>query len=566
MQLLAKLLVWLTTDHSGDRNRITLRGPAEMGIWNRLSAEDEGCTGERCATQMGGVCPFYQAKRRAEAAHLLIVNHALLLSDAASEGRVLPEYKYLIIDEAHHLEDAVTSSMSFRTDPQSIERQLADLGTQTSGLLGELLRETRAALPEGYFHSVRDYVDMVVAAASAMTHHVNAFFDVLQRFVRNHVQLAGSEYTQSVRILDPLRRQPEWSEVEVHWDNLSHFTGGVAEAMAKLADGLADLQEYDIEDFDDLLAGTRAAARHLTELHERLGELVSQPDSNMVYWVDLTPDGGRISAHTAPLDIGPLVQKHIWYSKEAVVLTSATMRTDGSFDFIRAQLDADEAEEVVIGSPFDYEKSTLLYVANDIPEPADKARYQQAVEQGILDLCLATQGRALILFTSYAQLRQTTSAISDQLLQAGITVYDQSEGTSRSSLLEGFIETDKAVLMGTRSFWEGVDVPGSDLSVLVIVRLPFSVPSDPLFAARSELFEDSFNQYALPETILRFRQGFGRLIRRKTDRGVVAIFDRRVISKGYGRMFIDSLPRCTLRRGRLADLPRAAAEWLESDV
>jgi DNA polymerase-3 subunit epsilon/ATP-dependent DNA helicase DinG len=187
------------------------------------------------------------------------------------------------------------------------------------------------------------------------------------------------------------------------------------------------------------------------------------------------------------------------------------------------------------------------------------------VEKGILDLCRATGGRALILFTSYAQLRQTSNAISDTLDQEGIVVYDQSDGSSRSQLLEGFVGSEKAVLMGTRSFWEGVDVPGEDLSVLVIVRLPFSVPSDPLFAARSELFDNSFAQYAIPETILRFRQGFGRLIRRKTDRGVVAVFDKRVISKQYGQLFLDALPRCSIRRGRMADLPDAAAQWLKNE-
>ncbi len=562
MYVLAKLLVWLTFSKSGDRGEISLRGSVENSIWRRLSAEDEGCTSEQCATQMGGACPFYRARRRAEAAHLLIVNHALLLSDVAAEGRVLPDYRYLVIDEAHHLEDAITNSMTFRIDPESIQRQIADLGTLRSGMIGDILRQTRNVIPDGYYASLRDFANMIVGATTAMTQHVDWFFETMQHFLEKHVHIPRNEYTQQVRILSPLRAQPAWAEVEIRWDNLSKFTSTIAEAMVKLAQGLGQLHDYDIEDYADLVAATGSAARHLTELHVRLDELVNQPDPNTVYWAEFQPGSTHISLHAAPLDVGPLVQKHLWYAKDAILMTSATLRADGSFSFIRERLNAEDVEEVTIDSPFDYKHTTLLYVVNDIPEPGQQAAYQSAVERGILELCRATQGRAMILFTSYAQLRQTVMSIGDALAQSGIVVYDQTDGSSRSQLLEGFVQSEKAVLMGTRSFWEGVDVPGPDLSVLVIVRLPFSVPSDPLFAARSELMENAFQQYALPETILRFRQGFGRLIRRKTDRGVVAIFDRRITSKPYGQLFLNSLPECTFQQGRLADLPSAAISWL----
>ena len=562
MHVLAKVLVWLTVNQSGDRGEITLRGSVEAGIWRRLSAEDEGCTMERCLDQMGGACPFYRARRRAESAHLLIVNHALLLSDVVTEGRVLPDYQYLIVDEAHHLEDAVTSSMSFRTDPETIQREIAELGSLRTGLLGDILRQTEGAIPDGYHATLRDFAGMIVSASSAMTYHVDWFFTTLREFVERHAHIPHSDYAQQVRVLPAMRRQPGWSEVEERWDNLSQFTGAIAEAMVKLAQGLSELHEYDIEDYDDLLAATAATARRLTTLHERLEELASAPDVNMVYWVEFQPDGGRISVHAAPLDVGPLVQRHVWHQKDTVVMTSATLRTDGTFDFLRERLDAEDVSEVVINTPFDYKSSMLLYLVSDIAEPSEQEAYQRDVERGILELACATGGRMMVLFTSYAQLRQTVNAVGDPLANAGIVVYDQSDGSSRSQLLEGFIQSEKAVLMGTRSFWEGVDVPGADLSVLVIVRLPFSVPSDPLFAARGELFENPFQQYALPETILRFRQGFGRLIRRKTDRGVVAIFDRRILSKRYGQSFLNSLPPCTVRQGKLADLPDAALDWL----
>ncbi len=199
---------------------------------------------------------------------------------------------------------------------------------------------------------------------------------------------------------------------------------------------------------------------------------------------------------------------------------------------------------------------------NDIPEPSPDPRYQRAVERGLIELCLATHGRALILFTSYSQLRRTSEALAGPLARAGIVLLVQGEGASRHALLESFRGLDQAVLLGTRSFWEGVDVPGEALSVLAIIRIPFDVPSDPIVAARAETYESPFEEYSVPQAILRFRQGFGRLIRAASDRGVVATFDRRILSKSYGSAFVDSLPRSTIRAGRLADLPRAAARWL----
>jgi DNA polymerase-3 subunit epsilon/ATP-dependent DNA helicase DinG len=225
-------------------------------------------------------------------------------------------------------------------------------------------------------------------------------------------------------------------------------------------------------------------------------------------------------------------------------------------------LHAVDAEELALGSPFDYESAALLYLIEDIPEPAERHAYQSAVERGLIGVAKAIGGRTLALFTSYAQLQTTSRAISPALAREDIQVYEQGEGASPHTLLETFKSSDGAVLLGTRAFWEGVDIPGEALSVLAIMRLPFDVPSDPLIAARSETFESPFFDYQVPEAILRFRQGFGRLIRTQSDRGVVAVFDRRLLTKSYGSLFLDSLPGCTVKRGRLADLPRTASQWL----
>ena len=258
-----------------------------------------------------------------------------------------------------------------------------------------------------------------------------------------------------------------------------------------------------------------------------------------------------------------LIEKYLWHEKASVIVTSATLTAHGEFQYLRNTLGADEADELQLGSPFDYENSTLLYVANDIPEPNVNG-YQQVLDRAIISTAKAIGGRTLVLFTSYAQLRKTSQAITAPLSNEDVFVFEQGDGSSPNALLDSFKSTERAVLLGTRSFWEGVDVPGASLSAVIITKLPFDVPTDPLIAARSELYEDSFNEYYLPEAILKFRQGFGRLIRTASDRGIVAILDRRVLSKQYGRLFLESLPACTVRQGPAANLAKAAEKWLHS--
>ncbi len=563
LRLLAKVLVWLLDSETGDRGEISLRGYEEAAIWSRLSAEDEGCTLERCGEQMGGACPFYKARRQAESAHVLIVNHALLLADVQIGNRVLPEYRHLIVDEAHHLEDATTNGLSFQITQATLQRRLEDLGDARKGLLGDVIRGTRGSVPPKYFTQIEEYVTIVSDALQAMGHHVERYFDTLRRFLESTGALRPGEYSNQVRITTDTRQKANWAQVEGAWDLLAQFTLAISEAMNRLAHGLAGLEQFDVINYDDLLSSVAAAARHLEQIHTQLAAFSSRPEENTVYWAQVDQDGMRLSVHAAPLHVGPLLEQYIWNTQDVVILTSATLRTGGTFDYVCDRLGASHVDTAVVGSPFDYEQSTLVYIPADMPDPTTRRdEYQRAVERGLIELAAATGGRMLGLFTSYAQLRQTAQAIAPRLALGNITVFDQSDGTSRQALLDGFVRTERAVLLGTRSFWEGVDIPGDDLSVLVIVRLPFAVPTDPIFAARSELYENSFMQYAVPDAVLRFRQGFGRLIRTKTDRGIVALFDNRVITKRYGQVFLDSLPSCTVTRGPLAGLPSAAVQWL----
>jgi DNA polymerase-3 subunit epsilon/ATP-dependent DNA helicase DinG len=263
-----------------------------------------------------------------------------------------------------------------------------------------------------------------------------------------------------------------------------------------------------------------------------------------------------------------VLARALFDQKRTVVLTSATMATEGKLAFIRARLGlvggAREARirELRVPSPFNYRDNALLYLADDIPEPGSPG-YQKALNEALLTLCAATEGRALILFTSYSALQTTYRAIKGPLERAGVLTLGQRIDGNPRQLLERFRANPRAVILGAASFWEGVDVVGDALSVLAITRLPFAVPSDPVFAARGEGFDDPFGDYAVPHAILRFQQGFGRLIRSATDRGVCAILDRRVLSKRYGRGFVPSLPPCREVRGPVVDLGQTALDWLE---
>ncbi len=273
---------------------------------------------------------------------------------------------------------------------------------------------------------------------------------------------------------------------------------------------------------------------------------------------------GSITLNRAPLHVGRIIEENIFLKKDTVVLTSATLRTANSFDYIRNRLNAFEVEELALPSPFDYKKNALVFIPTDMPEP-NKPDYQQKVEQAILHLALATGGRLMALFTSYAQVKATAETLRPLLDEAGYTLFVQGEGGSRQQILAAFRETDRAVILGTRSFWEGVDVQGEALSALVIAKLPFAVPNDPIVSARSETFDSPFYQFSVPEAILNLRQGFGRLIRSTSDRGVAVLLDKRLLSKRYGRLFLESLPDVTLCKAPLADLPETAQRWLAGD-
>jgi ATP-dependent DNA helicase DinG len=562
MRVLAKVLVWLRENQSGDRNEINLTGPAEREMWTRMSAEDDACGGETCLKHTGGACPFFRARQAANTAHVLIVNHALLLADVASGSHVLPPYDYLIVDEAHHLESATTNALSFRLTEFDLGRMLKELGGTTSGVLGRLLGGSQPVLRPSDFGLFQQKVSRATDLSFRLENLNREFFKILGEFVA--FQREGnppSNYAWQARILPATRTLPGWDEIEMSWDQTGETYQLLLTNLGEMYKEASSLYADGADDLEDVLSDLGNVYRRLAEAEANLSGMLAKPNAGTVYWIEVNPRGERLSLNAAPLSVGPLIEKHIWHEKTSVVLTSATMTAHGTFEYIRRALGAETAEEMALGSPFDYESSTLLYLPTDIPEPNQQG-FQGALNRALVATATATGGRMLVLFTSYAALKRTSQGITGPLAREDIYVFEQGEGASPNTLLESFKATERAVLLGTRSFWEGVDVPGEALQVVVITKLPFDVPTDPLISARSEMYEDPFSEYYLPEAILKFRQGFGRLIRSAADNGVVAILDKRVMTKGYGRLFIESLPQCTLKQGPLNNLAREAGQWL----
>ena len=378
-----------------------------------------------------------------------------------------------------------------------------------------------------------------------------------------------------MRITDGVRRAGEWTEIELVWESLERDLNGVEEQVRWFRDALegfdlgespdsiqpGSLEALTQTQHEELTLGLTASLRDLGELGGILLATIGRPESGAVYWIERSQIQDRISLNAAPIHVGDLLQDQLFGRLRSLVLTSATITTDGQFDFVANRLGLTDADELAVASPFNYRRSTLLYLADDIPEP-NAPGYQRRMQETLIELCDQTRGRALVLFTSHAALQSTYRAIKGPLEDRGIITLAQRTDGSPRQLIERLRTTPNVVVLGTATFWEGVDVVGPALSLLVITKLPFAVPSDPVFAARSEQMEQPFLDYAVPQAVLRFKQGFGRLIRSSQDRGVCAVLDRRVLSKRYGSSFVQSLPDCSEYVGSVDDLPRVAADWL----
>jgi DNA polymerase-3 subunit epsilon/ATP-dependent DNA helicase DinG len=566
-----KISIWLESTITGDRAELTLT-PSEERAFSTISATTDNCLQTVCRSTYGNRCFFNRSRMEAQKAHIIVMNHALLFASLGEENTVLGSLDKLIVDEAHHLESVATSQYSFAVSGPRVERTLSEYAVlQGSSIVGHCGKAVDALTSTGALRAkpanARKALEILRAAVNSVErgrHWADQFFHAAARYVED--QDDASNYAISRRILESTRDQPNWQTLYETWESLDAVFADLLQSSRWLIGELGDAagQSEALEKIEPALLDLCVWRRDLEEMQGRLRAVVSDPDPGYVYWFSGRRNATEASVFGAPLEVADLVSTDLLARTSSAVLTSATLRSQGSFRLLKQQLGIEDANELVLPSPFDYRTSTLLYIARDVPDPRH-ASYLDAVADAIAGLANALDGRTLALFTSHAAIRSVAPKLREQLEPLGISVLAQDIDGTANQLVERMKRNSNAVVLGVAAFWEGVDVPGDELSGLVVSRLPFDVPTDPLFAARSEQYEQPFQQYSLPRAALKFRQGFGRLIRSASDRGVVAVLDSRIFSKSYGSTFLRAIPECTVRHGQVADLGAAAEEWLRRE-
>ncbi len=543
-RLKARLLVWLKATDTGDRSELNILEDEEP-VWQGLSSAAEGCRPALCQEWMSGRCFLRRAREKAEAAHVLVVNHSLLLSDPLAENRVIPPYRHLIVDEAHHLEAEATEQFGFRVPLDWLHKLLSGLANGTSRVGKTLVEVSSAARSPG----TRERARTISREASSLLPMVSAVVKMAREILAAE---AADQQGSRVRV----QAHGQWGDA---WQPMVEMLQTAIPSLRSLAANMVKLAE----DLDSAAPPTAAlledSAMELQGYTMALSEIFARPDSNKVYW--LGPEDGDLCVCGAPVYVAPLLQQRLFERLDSVVLTSATLTVDGEFRFFASRLGIGRARELSVASPFDYASSVLVYVADDLPDP-NSSGYQRALAEHVGRIVEAAAGRTLVLFTSNSALRATYKALEPRLARQDIVPLGHGIDGSRRNLIRRFTTLPRAVLFGSASFWEGVDVVGEALSVLVLTRLPFEVPGDPVFSARAEQFADPFTEFSIPSAILRFKQGFGRLIRSPKDRGVVVILDSRVARRKYGERFLRSLPQCEIEVGPAWGASEAVRRWL----
>ncbi len=549
-----KVLIWLHTTESGDRSELRLHGREEV-LWNKVASDPMDCVGVHCTKED---CYVHRARAEAETADLVVVNHSLLLADAEVGGGLLPEFEHLVVDEAHHLEEAATRGLRQEVDGPGlialVERLArADEAGRPHGLLDELRRQPHLGASDDAFAGA-------VRSAGSAALHASELFAVAGELVA--ATLGESERREeSVRITPELRTTSAWSGVAFAAENAVTSLTALDTSLRR---GVAGVREWLGGDEPDpgireleMIRGRIEAA--ITVLDEAL----VRPDPNRVYWFSVIAKTESLVLRAAPIHVGGLLRERVYAERRSTVFTSATLAVGGSFDYFKSRVGlGEEVEELILGSPFDFYDQALVCLPTDMPLPEHEA-FDAAVEDIVAAVAGRVGGRTLVLFTSHRQLRDVHTALKHRVDLDEVLILGQGIDGQRRQLLKSFEDAERPLLLGTSSFWEGIDVPGERLSCVIIVRLPFPVPSEPIFAARAEQLRDPFLQLALPQAALRLKQGFGRLIRRSTDRGAVVILDNRVLGRDYGKAFLEILPPASRFIGPAARIAERVGTWLD---
>jgi ATP-dependent DNA helicase DinG len=507
---LATIKLWANRTTDGSRSDLDFRPLGS--VWDAVQSEDGNCLSRNCPRY--NACYFFKARRRARSANLLIVNHALFMSDLALRANgfgLLPEYDVAIFDEAHTLESVAGEHMGLQLSNIGMDITLARLFNERNG---------KGLLA---YHKLQEACDLVVAARMA----AEDFFEVVARW---HQQ-QGAGFNGRVR------RPLPWPD---------HLCNTLRKLAMAISEGAAGVQKP--EDRIEL----SAAQTRCLGLADLVSSWAQQTGEAHVHWVELEERARRrIRLASAPLDVGPALRNLLFDQVPTCILTSATLcvGTPPKFDFLKTRLGLTAAETMALGSPFDFPNQVTIHLPRNLPDPSDQSQqFERAAIKAIAHYLERTQGKAFVLFTSYKMLDAASKVLTPWLAERNIALFAQSDGMPRSKMVDAFKADINSVIFGADSFWQGVDVPGEALSNVIIVRLPFSVPSHPLLEARLEDIRrqgrNPFVEYQVPEAVIKLKQGFGRLIRSRTDRGIVVILDPRVLTKPYGRTFLNSLPEC----------------------
>jgi ATP-dependent DNA helicase DinG len=546
---LEDLRAW--AERTTDGSRADLATPPRAEVWDEVAAEPDLCGRLKCAHF--DKCFLFRARRAAAQADVIVVNHHLLMSDLAvrrvqqnwSDAAVLPAYRRLVIDEAHHLEDAAASHLGTTVTRRGLTRLLNRLDRQGKGLLAALtlrLSEERDLLSSASLDLVRVRLTPAVQGAREKGSLV---FHLLEGVLKERGETV-------LRLTDEFASHPVWD-----W-GLRTALGDTLGEIALLEDGLQLVRERlesdssRLEAVAPLLAEMRGVARRLEALGDGLRHAL-EPPSNAepsVRWLELRGREANVAATVVPLDLAPILREDLFRRLETGVLTSATLADDTGFRYLADRLGLDDAElDPFTGryaSPFEYARQAILVVPMDCAPPnVDPETHRQAVVRIALDVTEASDGGIFVLFTSHRDVRLVATELRARGVERRWPLLVHGDD-GRDALLRRFRESGRSLLLGTASFWEGIDVPGRALRGLVLAKLPFRVPTEPLTAAHCEEIEkrggDAFRDYMLPNAALRLKQGFGRLIRTGTDHGAVVLCDPRVVTKSYGRGLLAGLP------------------------